>query len=288
MVASALIGAGASLLGGLFKKKPKEKSAEQNSREAILGQAAGARQASEKYGFNPLTLLGASSAVGPSYTTSENYMGNAIADAGMILADHISGKKEAGQITQLKEQNEKLRKQIQDQTLRPKVGGIYARREAVATTAQALGRKNGRSETAYEKPNKDHPLVHGLGDVADPDPTIDRGAGFFAGGGWFQPAPGWSPGQRFEDEYGDTPLSWPYAAAKLAADTGYNLRRGVHALGIPTFADAQNRSLADQYRQGVGRFDKSKKRPKPKTKSNKHFMRQRGTGPSPHNPVYPR
>jgi len=56
----ALIGAGASLLGGILGK-PKEKSARTNSYDGIMGQAQGARDASEKYGFNPLTLLGASS-----------------------------------------------------------------------------------------------------------------------------------------------------------------------------------------------------------------------------------
>lgn len=132
----ALIGAGASLLGGILGK-PKERSAEQNSREALLGQAAGARKAAEKYGFNPLTLLGVSSAVGPSESSA--YMGSAIADAGMMLADGLQRRQdELGQISQLEQQNRELQERVQSLTLRPRVGGVYAQREAVPSVAAAV------------------------------------------------------------------------------------------------------------------------------------------------------
>lgn len=48
----ALIGGGLRLLGGLFGRK-KAPTPSQN----IMSQAKGARQAAEKYGFNPLTML---------------------------------------------------------------------------------------------------------------------------------------------------------------------------------------------------------------------------------------
>lgn len=49
---SAALGVG-KILGGLFGKKKKNPTPAQN----ILSQAQGARQAAEKYGFNPLTML---------------------------------------------------------------------------------------------------------------------------------------------------------------------------------------------------------------------------------------
>lgn len=137
MVVPALIGAAGGLLGGIFGRK-KEKSADQNSYDAIMGQARGSREASEKYGFNPLTLLGASSAVGPS--ESSNYMGNAIANSAMLLADGLAKREEKfGQLAAMQKQNEELKLQVRELTLRPKFGGIYAQRQAVPTLGAALG-----------------------------------------------------------------------------------------------------------------------------------------------------
>ena len=61
---SFLAGLGGLLggLGGLFGKKGD--SAYKQTRDAMIGQAETARVAGEKYGFNPLTLLGASSPLG--------------------------------------------------------------------------------------------------------------------------------------------------------------------------------------------------------------------------------
>ena len=61
---SFLAGLGGLLggLGGLFRKKGD--SAYKQTRDAMIGQAETARVAGEKYGFNPLTLLGASSPLG--------------------------------------------------------------------------------------------------------------------------------------------------------------------------------------------------------------------------------
>lgn len=138
MVAGALIGAAGSLLGGIFGK-PKRVSAQKASREAILGQAEGARYAGEKFGFNPLTLLGVSSAVGPS--ESSNYMGNAIANSAMLLADGLARREEKfGREAALTKQNEELKLQVRELTLRPKFGGIYAQRQAVPSLGAALGR----------------------------------------------------------------------------------------------------------------------------------------------------
>jgi hypothetical protein len=52
-VTGGLIKAGIGLLGGLFGKKKKDPT----PRDNLLSQAQGAREAGEKYGFNPLTML---------------------------------------------------------------------------------------------------------------------------------------------------------------------------------------------------------------------------------------
>lgn len=146
MVWPALIGAGGAILGGLLNK-PKVTSSRTNTRGGIMGQAQGAREAAEKYGFNPLTLLGASSTIGPSQ--SAGYMGSAIADASLLLADGLSKqKKRVGKESQLEAQNRKLSEQVKNLTLRPKVGGIYAQRQSVPSTRAALGRSDNASVVA--------------------------------------------------------------------------------------------------------------------------------------------
>lgn len=270
----AVIGAGASILGGIFgkSKKPKEKSAEQNSREAIFGQASRARDAGEKYGFNPLTLLGASSALGPSYSESANYMGNAIADAGMILADGLAKKKEAGQLSQLKEQNEKLRKQIQDQTLRPKVGGIYARRQATPTMAQALGRSNvGNSRdnsdlgsSGGNNPSDLRPLPETYG--VDPRREVDQ--------------------KKIEPHSGFMVVDNPYLP-KLYFPT-LDGDEGLSVTQLPLIPWAWAGSAVAQRVQNEIDYRRGERlRPKPKSKSSEYIKRTRGTGPRANHPVYP-
>lgn len=73
--------AATKLFGGLkslFGKKP---SAREQSRDALMGQAQGAREAADKYGFNPLTLLGVSSGIGS----------NAAADTPLASIEMITG-----------------------------------------------------------------------------------------------------------------------------------------------------------------------------------------------------
>lgn len=127
IVAGSLIKVGGSLLGGLFGKKPKTVSARENSRGAIMGQAEGARKAAAEFGFNPVTLLGASSGIGTTSIPGDNTMGAAIADAGLALAQGLVDKAaETSRIAELETANKELQKKLVDQTLRPTVGGIYS------------------------------------------------------------------------------------------------------------------------------------------------------------------
>lgn len=217
IIGSTLLKVGGSLLGGLFGKK-KTVSAQENSRQGIMGQAQGARQAAAEYGFNPLTLLGVSSAIGPSQL--DNTMGQAIADAALLAADSLSGREEDKlRLENLRLQNERLKSEVMNLTLRPKVGGVYAGTESTPSLRQALGASDAQDS------DRGHPLYGQLGRIATPDPKLDRAnPAFFLGLNW-EATPGFSPGSVWEDRYGDTPMSWPVAAGQMLADIGYNLHK---------------------------------------------------------------
>lgn len=130
VIGSALISAGGSLLGGIFGKK-KDKY--------VVPDYQQIRDKAEAAGFNPLTALG--SAPG-SVVPGQNYMGSAIADAALMLADGYAKHKERAQLERMTERAKKLEHQVQNLTLRPKVGGIYAQR----ISSPAIGGRNGSLE----------------------------------------------------------------------------------------------------------------------------------------------
>jgi hypothetical protein len=122
----ALIGAGASLLGGILGRNAEKKAiAAQNA----YNDPAQIRARAEAAGFNPLLFVGPG--VGNQMTTGgSNYMGSAIADAGMQIADQMSKNRELARLEKLSAENKKLAEKVQNLTIRPKVGGVYAQREA--------------------------------------------------------------------------------------------------------------------------------------------------------------
>jgi hypothetical protein len=131
-VGAALIGAAGSLLGGLFAPKPKW----------VTPNYQDIRNKAEAAGFNPLTAL--TSAPGQAMQGA-NYMGSAIADAGLMLADAFSQSKRGQNLSKVQAENDKLKERVESLTLRPKVGGVYAARQAVPTVRQALGVKGASS-----------------------------------------------------------------------------------------------------------------------------------------------
>lgn len=164
----ALIGAGASLLGGVFGK-----SKTYSPREMALGHVEGVMQAAETFGLNPLTILG--SIGGPSAVSGSNYMGQAIADAGLMLADGLAKQKELGRLSQLERQNQYLAQKVQSLTLRPKVAGIYGGLETVPTLRQALG--VGDASAAVQGVSTAG--VSGVGDRVDLRPLMEVDSGSF-------------------------------------------------------------------------------------------------------------
>lgn len=202
----ALISAGASLLGGLLGK-PKNVSALRNRYDDV----AGIFKAAEEFKFSPFALLG-SPAVGPSVV--QNTMGSAIADAGLLLADGMSKQKmKALEEERLRLENEKLRGEVNRMILRPKL----------VSGKTTIGAKSDPRKKQPEDPVlPDDPST---GPVKLPDDRLDRGTGAYAGGGWWQPAPGFSPANVIENEYGDIGQNvWGFV--KFGADLGYNVARG--------------------------------------------------------------
>lgn len=122
----ALIGAGSSLLGGALSNQAERKGiAAQNA----YNDPAQIRARAEAAGFNPLLFVGPG--VGNQTTAaSGGYMGAAIADAGMQIADQMAKNRELGRLEKLAAENKKLAEKVQNLTIRPKVGGVYAQREA--------------------------------------------------------------------------------------------------------------------------------------------------------------
>lgn len=142
-LAPSLIGAGASLLGGALSARAEKKGiAAQNA----YNHPTAIRQRAEEAGFNPLLFIGPGvgqqTAVGGS-----NYMGSAIANAGMQIADQMSKNQELARLEKLSAENKKLAEKVQTLTIRPKVGGVYAQRAATPSLAASLGGQNAEARS---------------------------------------------------------------------------------------------------------------------------------------------
>ena len=134
LIGAALVSGASSLLGGLLGR---------SSNKYVVPNYQQIRDKAEAAGFNPLTAL----AMAPGQVVqSQNFMGSAIADAGLSLADGMVAKhREDGALAKLAEENDKLREKVQNMTLRPKVGGVYAQREGIPSISQAVGGANGQT-----------------------------------------------------------------------------------------------------------------------------------------------
>ncbi|WP_201151099.1 hypothetical protein [Rhodovulum sulfidophilum] len=111
--------------------------ASRSSGKHVVPDYAKIRRKAEAAGFNPLTAL--TSAPG-SAVASQNYMGSAIADAGLILADGMAKKAEkTGELQKAREQNAQLKERVQQLTIRPRVGGIYANNVNTPSIRAAVG-----------------------------------------------------------------------------------------------------------------------------------------------------
>lgn len=119
----ALVGGLASIVGGNKARRDERKAIrEQNEYNAPVN----VRARAEAAGFNPLLFVGPG--VGQQNVTGgSNYMGSAIASAGLALADGMDKAKMLEiERSRLAMEREKLDTLVQNATLRPRSGGIYA------------------------------------------------------------------------------------------------------------------------------------------------------------------
>lgn len=145
---SALLSVASSLVGGILGEVGQNRNNARQERFIREQNAYNApdqvRARAEKAGFNPLLFVGPG--VGQQTATAAssgyNYMGNAIADAGLLMADAIAKRKDAMRLSRMEDQNRRLTNKVQALTLRPQVGGIYAQLGQTPTIASALGASN--------------------------------------------------------------------------------------------------------------------------------------------------
>lgn len=157
----ALIGAGANLLGGILSK-PRAKDNFWGTEAGIHAQIKYTREHAENFGFNPLAWIGQTQSLGAA--PSNSYMGAAVADAGMVLADALAKQKDIGRLERAERLNEKLRQQVTDLTLRPAVPGVYGAPSGIGGGDAAPNRQ--RSAV----PGGDEIAVPSRGDFGNVDP----------------------------------------------------------------------------------------------------------------------
>ncbi len=179
-------------------------------------------EASRRYGFNPLTLLqygqtgGSAQGASPPLASNELLMG-ALQDVTDLTTGETAQRRAANQMEldlgQIK--LDQMRSGVAAVGIGPSPLGLQASPVVTPRNVAFSGGLDG--EDARRS------VLLTAGDVPPPAPYLDRGTGLFAAGFHLKPAPGWSSGQAFENEYGETPLSWPYAGLKMSADVGYNI-----------------------------------------------------------------
>ena len=128
-----------NLLGGLFGNRSAKKAAAQQRAWALEDQAmqwVRHRKASEDGGFNPLATLGMGQGVAPTPVSSNNYMGEAIAQSALILVDNLAKTAAASkgrEVEDLRRQRDILSRKLTQQTIRPRIPGVYERASAFGT-----------------------------------------------------------------------------------------------------------------------------------------------------------
>lgn len=124
----ATVVAGVSSLVGAFAGKnraARPSDTWRHTRMGLEGQASGAREFGEKYGFNPLALLGVSSPL-QAQAVDNSAFGQGIANAGLAVADGMSAESaQKAYQEKLEAQNVELRTALDKATLRPEVGGVF-------------------------------------------------------------------------------------------------------------------------------------------------------------------
>lgn len=122
--AASVVGAGISLAGGALSQRAARKEA---ARARAASDPAVIRRKAEAAGFNPLLFTG--QAFGSSGAMAQTgQFGNAVQDASRMWLNHGIREQELElQRTQLQQENRRLTMLAEERTLRPQIGGVFAR-----------------------------------------------------------------------------------------------------------------------------------------------------------------
>lgn len=246
----ALIKAGGSLVGGLLGKDAPKPSA------MVVSHLKGVREGAERYGFNPLAVLGAVG--GPTMGQAPaNYMGAAIADAFGGIADaYTASAEDEAEKQRLEAENEELRRKVNFETIRPENPGLFEKPRGLGVVSTTTGGPRGWV-SEYEADfvgNRVRERVDGGYDMHNPARTT-----VMMPFGETTPAQQ-SDAEDFEKRYGD-PVSWIVGVGNLAADAGASLRTATDTIGLTKpdewvlpFSDVAE-NLADYSKQKYGDHD---------------------------------
>lgn len=223
IIGGALIKGGGGILGGLLGGKPPTPSMN------IVSHMKGIRQGAEKYGFNPLAWAGTGAVMG---SAPPNYMGAAIADATASVADAWSNKAfNNAQLDQLEMQNEKLRRDLTDATIRPTVPGLYGRGGVGGGPLGAATPKGGWLSD-YENPDAG-PESRARDSDGLYESRLNEKTVITLGNGITTTPASMSDAEAVEKRYGDVG-SWIYGIGVASADAGKSLRVWSDKLGYTT------------------------------------------------------
>ena len=149
---SVLAGIASTLLGGILSNNQASRERER-SVDDVKNQFLRLREAAELGGYNPLAVLGMGSGVPNPSASSAAFMGSAIADSGLMLADHLAKTQSQGtlaKVNSLQMENTDLLGRLTAATLRPTVPGVFNRPGGASAFAaspplrSALGVSNGQ------------------------------------------------------------------------------------------------------------------------------------------------
>lgn len=232
---AATISVAGSLVGGAMARREERKAI---ARQNDYNDPVNIRVRAEEAGFNPITFIGPG--VGNQTATGgTNYMGSAIADATATIAQTMMGQAdEKKRLQDIEAQNQRLQKQIHQQTLRPAGGSIYDAMPArhgvlpgqrvTAGSAAAMTAADRAAKEAAEKAEAASDSGNAPGSVPGTFFGLPfHRTGAFSDGGW------WT------DAYGE-PAEWAVAVPALGVDLGYNLGY----LPGQRLGEAQNRAVA--------------------------------------------
>lgn len=240
---ATLLSVGSTILGGILGK-PKN--------QWVVPDYQKIRDKAEAAGFNPLTALG----VAPgSAMQTQSYMGEAIQQSGLMLAENAKKNQELAQLNAFQRENAALQKKVNELTLQAPVPGIYSQPSAMPSLAEAHGVSDGAGYAGSDSLDRGFRVgarASGRAGVTPQGPAQSDYAGLppgnpiYLGGLPLRPSAQTSDAQTVADRYGEDFMSPSWFSgwgafigdvALAARDAGAAYARGQHPITVPAFAD---------------------------------------------------